>query len=93
MRTRLWKFFRNISKSKKTENILGCSWDFARMHIQSNFRYGMSWDNYGKWHVDHIEPLSLAKNKNELEKLCHYTNLQPLWAKDNFKKNDACGNP
>jgi hypothetical protein len=46
----------------------------------------MSWDNYGEWHVDHMMSLAMAKSKHEAEKLCHYTNLQPLWAKDNLKK-------
>jgi hypothetical protein len=46
----------------------------------------MSWSNHGKWHIDHIIPLSSAKSKEELVKLCHYTNLQPLWALDNLGK-------
>ena len=50
----------------------------------------MGWDNYGinGWHVDHIIPLSSAKNENEIYELCHYTNLQPLWGTDNIKKSN-----
>jgi len=48
----------------------------------------MNWENYGKWHIDHIIPLASAKNKEEMENLFHYSNLQPLWASDNFKKSD-----
>lgn len=48
----------------------------------------MTWDNYGKWHIDHIVPLVSAKTEEEMYKLCHYTNLQPLWALDNIKKGD-----
>jgi hypothetical protein len=48
----------------------------------------MSWDNYGKWHIDHIIPLSSANNEDEVYKLCHHTNLQPLWAEDNLKKSN-----
>ena len=46
----------------------------------------MSWDNHGEWHIDHIIPLSSAKDEYEFFKLCHYTNLQPLWANENYKK-------
>ena len=49
----------------------------------------MSWELMGKHiHIDHIIPLSSAKSKKELFNLCHYTNLQPLWAEDNLKKGD-----
>lgn len=73
-------------KSKSTQQLLGCTWEYARDHIESLFTEGMSWDNRSEWHIDHIIPLSSAKSKEELEKLCHYTNLQPLWAKDNLSK-------
>jgi hypothetical protein len=46
----------------------------------------MCWDNQGKWHIDHIIPLSSGKTEDDIIKLCHYTNLQPLWAIDNMKK-------
>ncbi len=48
----------------------------------------MSWENMGKWHVDHIIPLATAKTEDEVIKLCHYSNLQPLWAEDNWAKSD-----
>ena len=46
----------------------------------------MNWDNRSEWHIDHIVPLSSANTEEELIRLCHYTNLQPLWAEDNLKK-------
>lgn len=48
----------------------------------------MNWDNYGKWHIDHIIPLASAKTEEEMCNLFHYKNLQPLWASDNFRKSD-----
>ena len=46
----------------------------------------MSWENQGKWHLDHIIPISSAKTEEDVIRLNHYTNFQPLWAEDNFKK-------
>lgn len=48
----------------------------------------MSWDNYGRWHLDHIKPISLAKDEDEVYNLNHYTNFQPLWMLDNLKKSN-----
>ena len=78
----------NITKKNKTFDIVGCTPQFLKEHLESQFKDGMSWDNYGVygWHIDHIIPLSSAKNEEELYKLCHHTNLQPLWAKDNLSK-------
>lgn len=58
----------------------------VRNYLESKFQPGMSWDNYGHWHIDHIIPLATAKTVEEVKQLCHYTNLQPLWAADNKKK-------
>jgi hypothetical protein len=75
-------------KGSSNEVLLGCSFEFAKKHIESKFDKGMNWNNYSRdgWHIDHIIPLSSAKNKEELELLCHYSNLQPLWAFDNLSK-------
>lgn len=66
--------------------MLGCSWEQLRDYIENQFVDGMTWENRNLWHIDHIVPLSSAKTIEELEKLCHYTNLQPLWALDNMSK-------
>lgn len=67
---------------------LGCSSDNLKRHLETQFKSGMSWDNYGEWHIDHIKPLvsfDLTK-REELLKACHYTNLQPLWKRENLEK-------
>lgn len=75
------------TKSETTLEILGCgTYEKFKEHMQSQFSPGMTWDNYGKWHNDHIVPLATAKTDEQIKKLSHYTNLQPLWAKDNLSK-------
>lgn len=92
MRDRLNKYFKysTLNKNNTTIKIIGCSPEFLKEHLENQFIDGMSWDNHGLygWHIDHIIPLSSAKTEDELYKLCHYTNLQPLWAKDNLKKSN-----
>jgi len=81
---------KKLIKNNKTFEIVGCSPKLLKEHIEKQFKEGMSWDNYGLygWHIDHIIPLSLAKTEEEVYKLCHYTNLQPLWAKENLSKSN-----
>jgi len=67
--------------------LIGCSKEELKWHLEKQFKPGMTWDNYGKWHVDHIIPLYTAKTEQEVYKLYHYTNLQPLWAEENLRKN------
>ena len=87
-RTReIFKYF-NTEKKDKTFEIVGCTPVFLKMHLENQFIDGMGWDNRGEWHIDHIIPLSSAKTEDEIYKLCHYTNLQPLWAEDNLKKSN-----
>lgn len=77
-----------FQKNAKTETILGCTIEQFRKYIQSKFTEGMTFENYGKWHLDHIYPVSLAKDNEELIKLNHYTNFQPLWALENIRKGN-----
>jgi len=92
VRRRMWDYLniRNITKKNKTFEIVGCSPQFLKEHLEKQFTQDMSWDNYGfyGWHIDHIIPLSSAKTEEEIYKLCHYSNLQPLWAQDNWEKNN-----
>jgi hypothetical protein len=76
------------SKNSKTYNILGCTISEFKQYLENKFTKGMNWQNNGEWHLDHIYPTSLAKDKEELLKLNHYTNFQPLWAVDNIKKGN-----
>ena len=73
-------------KRSSTQEMIGCSWEFLRDFIAAKFQPGMSFENYGEWHVDHIIPLASAQDEAELIRLFHYKNLQPLWAEDNRKK-------
>jgi len=80
-------FKRNgYTKKSKTYGILGNDWETVKNHFEFLFQPGMSWDNHGEWEIDHIKPLYGAKNENDVIKLCHYTNLQPLWKLDNKLK-------
>jgi hypothetical protein len=74
------------SKKSKTYEILGCSYEDFKIHLESQFTEGMTWDNQGLWHLDHIYPISRATDEQHVIKLNHYTNFQPLWAEDNNKK-------
>ena len=76
------------SKKTKTYQILGCSFEEFKQHLERQFTKGMTWENQGKWHMDHIYPVSLAKDEEEIIRLNHYTNFQPLWAIDNIKKGN-----
>ena len=75
-------------KSKLTEEILGCSMQEFLKYIENKFQEGMTLDNHGKWHFDHIIPISSAQTLEEIYKLNHYTNFQPLYWEDNLKKSD-----
>lgn len=82
-----------FKKGSKTEQILGCSWEYFKSHIESQFLPGMTWENWGRgadrWHVDHITPLCSARTQVEMDALCHYSNTQPLWEEDNLRKGKS----
>tara|TARA_R110000868_G_scaffold294551_4_gene555083 strand:+ start:1379 stop:2014 length:636 start_codon:yes stop_codon:yes gene_type:complete len=83
--------FQRIQQNKptNTEVLLGCSWEEAKKHIEALWVENMSWKNYGLdgWHIDHIKPVSDFTEGN-LHLMNHISNLQPLWAKDNWKKSN-----
>lgn len=82
----------SVKKTQHTEDLLGCTIEECKTYLESLFKEGMSWNNYGYrgWHIDHIIPCSAFDlTKIEEQRKCfHYTNLQPLWAKDNLSKGD-----
>lgn len=101
LRTRICMAFNliNIKKNSRTFEIIGLNPQVLKFYIENKFAKGMNWSNHGRWKnksgkwiygwdIDHIIPLSSAKNEEELIKLCHYTNLQPLWHRDNLIKAD-----
>lgn len=91
VRSRIRSFMlqKNITKNNTTFDIVGCAPHQLKEHLESKFTEGMEWKKMGREiHIDHIIPLSSAKNEEEIYKLCHYTNLQPLWATDNRKKSN-----
>lgn len=84
---------KGYKKNGTSEQLLGCTWDQLKTHIESKFLPGMSWVNRHEWHVDHIVPLASAKSVEEIEGLCKWHNLQPLWRLDNLKKGSKITSP
>jgi len=88
LRIRIIMALKRNSKKGHTTDLLGCSIEQVKEHLENHFKSGMTWKNIGKWHLDHIRPCAsfdLSK-KSEQRKCFHYTNLQPLWAEENWKK-------
>jgi len=88
LRSRLRNAIKNQQKSGSAVDDLGCSIEELVVYLENLFTEGMTWDNHGEWHIDHIKPLAKFNltNRRELLKACNYSNLQPLWAKDNLSK-------
>ena len=90
LRGRLSHVIENNSKSASTTELLGCTVKFLKSYLQNKFTKNMTFDNYGKWHIDHIKPcdsFDLSK-ESEQRKCFHYSNLQPLWELENLKKSN-----
>ena len=92
VRRRLGEYLRlkGLTKKNKTFTIVGCTPAELKIHLEKQFKPGMTWWNHTPkgWHIDHIIPLASAETIEETEKLSHYTNLQPMWAKENMKKGN-----
>jgi hypothetical protein len=92
LRIRLHEAIKNSQKKGSAVRDLGCSIAFLKSYIESKFRPGMTWSNWGngkrKWNIDHIKPLSKfdLTDRKQLLKAVNYENLQPLWYVDNLSK-------
>ncbi len=87
---RIRKVLKGNNKSLSTMFLIGCDIDYLMYHIQNQFTEGMSWDNYGEWHVDHIKPCAKfdMTEKSSQSRCFNFKNLQPLWALDNLRKGN-----
>lgn len=88
LRIRISQLLCGKYKSGSAVKDMGCSIPGLKVYLESLWQPNMTWKNYGKWHIDHIIPLASfdLTDRKQFLKACHYTNLQPLWAKDNLKK-------
>lgn len=77
-------------KAARAKELLGCSLDSFKIYLESLFQPGMSFENYGKWHIDHIMPVSIFDLTNpEHQRRCfHFSNMQPMWARENIQKSN-----
>lgn len=90
LRSRLREAIYSNQKSGSAIRDLGCSVPELKVYLEKQFKPGMTWSNWNfhGWHIDHITPLSAfdLSNREQFIRACHYTNLQPLWAKENLSK-------
>ena len=89
LRSRFHKALRGKFKAGSAIRDLGCSIAYFKAYIAQQFTEGMTWDNYGEWHLDHKRPLAAfdLTSREDWLRAAHYTNYQPLWAEDNHTKN------
>jgi len=94
LRSRLSNALKGNQKTGSAISDLGCTIKELKIHLESKFKLGMTWDNYGEWHIDHKKPLASfdLSNPQQFKEACNYKNLQPLWAEENLKKSDKYGN-
>lgn len=88
LRNRLYQAAGGRSRGASAVRDLGCTVEELRGHLASRFASGMTWENYGEWHIDHVRPLASfdLTDPAQCAQACHYTNLQPLWAAENLSK-------
>ena len=91
-RSRIRLALQDKGSFNSTTNLLGCTIKELKQHLESQFTEGMNWDNYGLhgWHIDHKIPCTSfdLSDLKQQKKCFHYTNLQPLWAEENYRKSN-----
>lgn len=99
-RQRLYKYIHYPPRTRHHKDMIaryGCTREQLMAHLEAQWQPGMSWDNHAwsGWHIDHIRPCSSFNmtDPKQVNACCHYTNLQPMWAKDNWSKSDRWGTP
>lgn len=90
LRSRLNSAIKGAVQDQNTIEYLDCTIGELKVYLESKFQPGMTWDNHGDWHIDHIRPLSSfdLSNSQQIKEACNYKNLQPLWAIDNLRKSN-----
>ena len=90
LRTRLRVALKQNNKSGSAVKDLGCSIEKFELWLEMHWEEGMSWENYGKWHIDHTIPLAHfdLENRKDVVKACHFSNLKPMWKEQNLRKSD-----
>lgn len=90
LRTQMSHYLDRSSKNGRMRRLIGCDLEFFKGYIAAQFKYGMSWSNYGEWELDHKTPVTWFDQTNaEQRKICwHYTNYQPMWQRDNVRKGN-----
>lgn len=88
LRSRINSAIKGLNKSARTRELVGCDAEFLRLYISAQFQKGMTWANWGKWHIDHIIPCAEfdLRKPDQQRKCFHYSNLRPLWAKENLMR-------
>ena len=87
---KLSKHINNYNTRISSTKYLGCSVEELKIHIEKSFEEGMTWDNwsFSGWHIDHIMPFGAfdLTNEENIKKICHYSNLRPMWGVENMSK-------
>lgn len=91
VRTRMHCALNGKKKQGRTMELIGCTPEQLRAHLESQFTEGMAWGQHGRWHVDHVLPLAAfdLTDKKHQSYAFHWSNLSPLWAADNLAKSDS----